>query len=240
MIRFRSARWCLALVVGGVSLLPLGTTASAIRPQTDKAQQPGWQPLFDGKTLSNWQSTRFFGEGIVTVENGQIILEAGNALTGITWIGPELPTTNYEIALQAMRVDGRDFFAGVTFPVADSFCSLILGGWGGTVVGLSSINGMDASENETSQSIDFESRRWYSVRIRVTAARIEAWLDERQIVNQDLKGNKIDTRVEVEPSRPLGVASWRTKSALRDLRLRRLTPTARGRTGAASARWPDR
>jgi hypothetical protein len=224
MIRFRRAHCCLAVAVG-VWLLSLGATASALRAQTDKAQQPGWQPLFDGKTLTNWQSTRFFGEGIVTVEDGQIILEAGNALTGITWTGPELPKTNYEIALQAMRVDGRDFFAGVTFPVADSFCSLILGGWGGSVVGLSSINGMDASENETSQSIDFESRRWYSVRIRVTPAKIEAWLDERQIINQDLKGNKIDTRVEVEPSRPLGIASWRTKSALRDLRLRRLTTT---------------
>ena len=120
-----------------------------------------------------------------------------------------------------MRVEGRDFFAGVTFPVADSFCSLILGGWGGMVVGLSSINGMDASENETSQSIEFESGRWYSVRIRVTPAKIEAWLDDRQIINQDLKGNKIDTRFEVELSQPLGVASWQTKAALRDLRLRR-------------------
>ena len=181
-----------------------------------------WQPLFDGKTLTNWQATKFFGEGAVKVENGQIILEAGRNLTGITWIGPELPTTNYEIALQAMRVEGRDFFAGVTFPVADSFCSLILGGWGGMVVGLSSINGMDASENETSQSVQFESGRWYTVRIRVTPATIEAWLDERQIITQGLKGNKIDTRFEVEPSRPLGVASWQTKAALRDLRLRRL------------------
>jgi hypothetical protein len=183
---------------------------------------PDWQPLFDGKALANWQSTKFIGEGAVKVENGQIILEAGSNLTGITWTGPALPTTNYEIALEGMRLEGRDFFAGVTFPVADSFCSLILGGWGGTVIGLSSINGMDASENETSQSVNFESGRWYRIRIRVTPAKIEAWLDERQIINQDLKGNKIDTRREVDLSQPLGVASWRTTSALRDVRLRRL------------------
>jgi hypothetical protein len=195
----------------------IGAQAPAARPG-----EPGWQPLFDGKTLANWQPTKFIGEGAVTVENGQIVLEAGRNLTGITWIGPPLPASNYEIALQAMRVDGRDFFAGVTFPVADSFCSLILGGWGGTVVGLSSINGADASENETSQSVDFESGRWYNVRIRVTPAKIEAWLDERQIINQDLKGNKVSTRVEVDQSRPFGVASWRTKAALRDIRLRRL------------------
>ena len=200
----------------------LGTLAGADQSQPGRQAEPAWQPLFDGKTLTNWQSTKFIGEGAVKVENGQIVLEAGRNLTGITWTGPELPTTNYEIALEAMRVEGRDFFAGVTFPVADSFCSLILGGWGGTVVGLSSINGVDASENETSQSVEFEPGRWYNIRIRVTPAKIEAWLDERQIINQDLKGNKISTRIEVDPSRPFGVASWRTKSALRDLRLRRL------------------
>lgn len=216
----RGPAWRLAAV--GAWLVLLSSPAAADLAQTTGGEQ-AWRPLFDGKTLTNWQSTKFIGEGGVTIENGQIILEAGRNLTGITWIGPELPATNYEIALQAMRVDGSDFFAGVTFPVADSFCSLILGGWGGTVVGLSSINGMDASENETSQSIQFESGRWYNIRIRVTPAKIEAWLDERQIINQDLKGNKIDTRFEVEPSRPLGVASWRTKSALRDVRLRRLS-----------------
>jgi hypothetical protein len=190
--------------------------------QAGKSTDAQWKPLFDGKTLTNWQSTKFGGEGAVKVENGEIVMGAGGDLTGITWIGEALPTTNYEIALQAMRVEGNDFFAGVTFPVADSFCSLILGGWGGTVVGLSSINGMDASENETSQSIPFEPKRWYSVRIRVTPEKIEAWLDERQIIDQALKGNKIGVRFEVEQSQPLGIASFRTKAAVRDIRLRRL------------------
>jgi hypothetical protein len=188
-------------------------------PQTPTT---GWQPLFDGKTLNNWQSTKFSGEGAVKVENGQIVLETGRSLTGITWSGPDLPTTSYELAFQAMRVEGGDFFAGVTFPVADSFCSLILGGWGGSVIGLSSINSEDASQNATSQSMDFESGRWYNVRLRVTPEKIEVWLDDRQIINQDLKGNRITIRIEMEPSRPLGIASWKTKAALRDIRLHRL------------------
>src|SRR5918999_5730658 len=141
------------MIIGlGAWLVVLGVLTAADGAQTGRAADPAWEPLFDGKTLTNWQSTKFIGEGPVKVENGQIILESGNDLTGITWTGPKLPTTNYEIALEAMRVEGSDFFAGVTFPVADSFCSLILGGWGGQVIGLSSIGGMDASENETSQS----------------------------------------------------------------------------------------
>ena len=149
--RVPSAPFCAA---GAFLVLVAGR--AAVETQTAKAADAGWQPLFDGKTLANWKPTKFSGEGAVKVENGRLVLEAGKTLTGITWAGPALPTTNYEIALQAMRVEGRDFFAGVTFPVDDSFCSLILGGWGGAVVGLSSINGMDASENDTSQSIEFE------------------------------------------------------------------------------------
>jgi hypothetical protein len=206
----------------GLMMLALGCLGMVAAGQETKTPEPGWEPLFDGKTLTNWRPTKFVGEGPVKVENGQIILEAGSDLTGITWSGRELPTTNYELSLQAMRVQGRDFFAGVTFPVADSFCSLILGGWGGQVIGLSSINGMDASENDTSQSMEFESGRWYDVRIRVTSAKIQAWLDNREIISVNLEGNEISTRIEVDKSKPLGIASWRTKAALRQIRLRRL------------------
>jgi len=207
----------------GLMMLALGCLGMVAAGQETKTPEPGWEPLFDGKTLTNWRPTKFVGEGPVKVEDGQIILEAGSDLTGITWSGRELPTTNYELSLQAMRVQGRDFFAGVTFPVADSFCSLILGGWGGQVIGLSSINGMDASENDTSQSMEFESGRWYDVRIRVTSAKIQAWLDNREIISVNLEGNEISTRIEVDKSKPLGIASWRTKAALRQIRLRRLS-----------------
>lgn len=206
-------------IVTAAWLILVASSGGTVAAQT---ADTGWQLLFDGKTLANWTSTRFIGEGEVAVRDGQIVLERGNPLTGITWTGAPLPTTSYELSLQAMRIDGGDFFAGITFPVGESFCSLILGGWGGTVVGLSSLNGRDASENETTQSMVFESGGWYTVRIRVTPAKIEAWLDDHQIVEQDLKGIAVSTRIEVEPSQPLGVASYRTRSALRDVRLRRL------------------
>jgi Domain of Unknown Function (DUF1080) len=212
----RMSRSLAAVAVAALSLAATSRATSQTPPN-----QAG-DPLFDGKTLTNWQPSKFYGQGPVTVENGDIILAAGKDLTGITWSGPALPTTNYELTLQARRLEGRDFFAGVTFPVGESFCSLILGGWGGSIVGLSSINGIDASENTTSQSIDFELQKWYDVRIRVTPEKIDSWLDGKHIIEQDVKGNQISVRIEVEPSQPLGIASWRTKAGIRQVRLRRL------------------
>ena len=181
------------------------------------------EALFDGKALGgNWAPSKFHGQGAVTIEDGAIVLGVGKDLTGVTWAGAPLPKTDYELSLQARRVEGRDFFAGITFPVGDSFCSLILGGWGGSIVGLSNVNGMDASENTTSQSIEFEQNRWYNVRIRVTPAKIDAWLDDKHIIEQELKGNQIAVRFEVEPSQPLGIATWRTRGAVRNIRLQRL------------------
>jgi hypothetical protein len=167
--------------------------------------------------LKGWKPANFGGEGAVTVRDGQILLEMGDPLTGITWTGGELPNINYEISLEAMKVSGSDFFCGLTFPVADSFCSLILGGWGGTVVGLSSLDGMDASDNETSTSMDFASDRWYRIRLRVVPGKITAWIDDKVIVDANTKGRRISIRPEVDLSTPLGVASYRTETALRSI-----------------------
>jgi hypothetical protein len=38
----------------------------------------------------------------------------------------------------------------------------------------------------------------------------------------DTTDRKISIRIEVEPSRPLGIASWSTKAALRNIRIRKL------------------
>jgi hypothetical protein len=181
-----------------------------------------WQPLFDGKTLSGWKSANFGGEGKVHVRNGQIILETGVMLTGVTSTRTDLPRTNYEISLEAMKLSGTDFFCGLTFPVAADSCSLIVGGWGGGVVGLSSIDGEDASENETSQGMDFATRRWYRIRVRVSSEKIQAWIDDKNVVDLPIKDRQISIRPEVELSRPLGIAAWITEAALRDIKIRRI------------------
>ena len=177
--------------------------------------------LFDGKGLGQWKVTNFGGEGEVAVKEGAIRMEMGSDLTGITWSG-EVVRMDYEIELEAMRVRGHDFFCGLTFPVRDSSCSLIAGGWGGQVVGLSTLDHRDASENETTSVMDFEMGQWYRIRVRVTEDNIKAWIDEDQVVDVETTGKVIDVRSEMDLSKPLGIACWQTSSAVRNMVVRRI------------------
>lgn len=182
-----------------------------------------WQPLFDGHSLSGWRVTPFDNAGKVEVRDGLIALAAGDPFTGIHYTNNP-PKMNYEVALEAMRVGGADFFCGLTFPVDDSFCSLIVGGWGGSVVGLSNVDGMDASENETTQFIDFTTGKWYRIRLRVTEHKIEAWIEQKKVVNLTSIGRRISQRFgDIEMSKPLGIASWMTSAAVREIQIRRIS-----------------
>ena len=183
--------------------------------------QSNWRSLFDGKTLGDWKKTEFGGEGDVGVSDGRIVLQFGYSMTGITY-SAELPKMNYELQLEAVKLDGDDFFCGLTFPVADAYCSFIVGGWGGSVVGLSSIDGADASENDTTKYMNFKKGQWYRIRVRVEPERIQTWIDDRPVVNQNTKGKKISIRNEVDLSCPLGVSTWETKAALRKIQIRKL------------------
>lgn len=206
--------------------------------QEQGEQADGFVPLFDGKSLEGWKESDFAGQGTVEVADEEIRLGFGQDLTGITWDGDELPTTNYEIELEAKRVDGADFFCGLTFPVDENTCSLIVGGWGGTIVGLSSIDRFDASMNETTKFMTFKRDQWYKIRVRVTPEKIEAWIDDGQVVDFEIKKHKLSVRVEVQASKPLGIASWQTSAALRNLRLRRLDEKGDGAQPPAEQATP--
>jgi len=183
--------------------------------------QPEWKPMFDGKSLEGWRETPFSGKGKVNVSDGAIVLGKG-VLTGITWTG-SFPKANYEVRLEAMRADGYDFFAGITFPVHDAHCSWINGGWGGMMVGLSSLDSMDASENDTSTSRAFETGRWYALRLRVTDDRIQAWIAEELVIDAYVADREIGLRPgEIELSRPFGIASYSTTAKLRKIEYRLL------------------
>jgi hypothetical protein len=179
--------------------------------------------LFDGQTLGQWAITDFGGQGDVYVKDGAIYMEMGSYATGITWTGPVV-RMNYEITLQAQRVEGTDFFCALTFPVAENPCTLVLGGWGGSLCGLSNLDYYDAANNETTQFVQFENGKWYDVRLRVVPNRIQAWLDGEELVDVDTTGRKIDIRIEMDLCQPLGIATWVTTGAVRNIHLKKLPP----------------
>jgi len=209
------------------AILVLGSSIAV--GQTDgEAKKPPAKPkkivLFDGKTLKGWKKTNFGGEGEVTVEKGTIFMEFGSSLTGITSTRKDLPTTNYELSYEAMRLDGFDFFAAVTFPVGKSHVTFVNGGWGGSVTGISSIDGFDASENETGTFFDYKNKKWYKFRIRITDERMQCCVDDKKVINVEYKDRTIGTRIEADLSKPLGFATWETKGAVRKIEIRMLTP----------------
>jgi hypothetical protein len=158
----------------------------------------------------------------VYVKDEAIYLEMGSYATGITWSGP-IVRMDYEISLEAMRVDGSDFFCALTFPVGEKPCTLVLGGWGGTLCGLSNIGFYDASENETTTFYSFENKTWYHVRLEVRPDQIRAWLNGEELVNVETTGKPIDIRPEMDLCQPLGVATWVTTGAVRNIYMTKLT-----------------
>jgi hypothetical protein len=184
-------------------------------------EKPDTSVLFNGKTLDGWEITNFGPQGPVYVSGGEIILGMGDGCTGITW-KKAFPRTNYKISLDAMRIAGNDFFCGLTFPVGKSPCSLIIGGWGGATVGLSSINGKDAAENETTSIRNFEKNRWYHISLVVTDNIIKSWIDSTKVIDFAIGDKKLSIRPEVELSRPFGIASWSTTAAIRNILLQRI------------------
>lgn len=232
-IRRAAQRAVTLLCLAALWSFPHERVTAAEAPASAVTTDPAgdWKPLFDGRSLKGWKITDFAGHADVTVEpefrpdkktpaSPALVFEMGAILTGVTWTNPP-PTGDYEIRLEAMKVDGSDFFCALTFPAGGGHCSLIVGGWGGGVVGISSVDGMDASENETTKFRSFDKNRWYKIRVRVTRPKIQAWIDDEQVVDLDIKDRRMSVRAgEIELSEPLGLAAYQTKAAFRNLQLR--------------------
>jgi hypothetical protein len=192
--------------------------AAAAKPSAT-FEEAGWRSLFDGSSLLGWHVTQFAGRAEVECQSGLLVFNMGDPFTGIDWTN-DFPKMNFEVALDAMRIMGSDFFCGLTVPVGDSFCSLIVGGWGGSLVGISSLDGQDASENETTKFENFQSDRWYRIRLRITEKRIEAWLDKQKLVDVVTTDKRISLRPgDIELSKPFGLASYQTTAAFREIRV---------------------
>ncbi len=175
--------------------------------------------LFDGKSLKNWSITDYAGRGEVILDGkGSVRLEFGVALTGIHWVGSELPRSNYEIRWEAMKEMGSDFFGSLTFPFLKNHATLILGGWGGALVGISCLDGFDASENETATAQLFHLNRWYACRLLVTTDHFRFWVDEEKLIDCKVQDREITMRSgEIELSAPLGFSTYDTTGIIRNV-----------------------
>jgi len=189
--------------------LDLLRTESAVSPiaQESTAQQP-------------WISANFGGEGEVEWRDGTLVLPMGSPLTGIFWPGGLPQSQNYQLEVSATRQSGNDFFCGLTFPVGDAHATVVLGGWGGGLCGLSCVDDEDAGTNATRSYQSFAQGQSYTLLLEVQANSIRAWLDSELLFDQKITGHKISLRTEMLPSQPLGIASFMTRAGIHSVRWR--------------------
>ncbi|TWU02288.1 hypothetical protein Pla52n_33380 [Stieleria varia] len=200
-------------------------TDSAAADAAAKKKKDGWIELKD-----SWKPCEFGGDGEITVNDGTITLDYGSPITGVKWGGSfdgdkGLPRDNFEIELEAQRLDGFDFLCALTFPVAKSHASLVMGGWGGGVTGLSSIDGYDASDNQTTVFQSYENKKWYRARVHVDQNQIIVWVNDQKMFSHPRSGHDFDIRFEMQSCTPLGLANYECKSQIRNVRIRRLKPS---------------
>ncbi|MEZ6013799.1 MAG: DUF1080 domain-containing protein [Planctomycetota bacterium] len=162
---------------------------------------------------SGFEETAFGGEGLASIDANRIELEPGVPLSGVTWTGA-LPSAPYELEVEFTKRFGNDFPCAITFPVAGSWLTLVLGGWGGTVCGLSSLDGEDAARNDTRFVRAFAPGARVLARLEVDEAAVRAWLDGELVVDVALAGRAVGVRPEMLPSRPLGLAAFATSTVV--------------------------
>ncbi len=181
------------------------------------ASAQDWQPLND------WKQTAFPRAGTVHIAKDAITLDPGGPMTGVT-ASDFKHRLNYEIRFEASRLKGNDFFASLTFPFNDSHATWVNGGWGGDIIGISSIDNWDASENETRAYFNFDNDRFYHFRIEVKATSIRAWIDDKLVVNLNINNRTISLRRGMDITTPLSIFSYNTASSICKIEYR-LLPT---------------
>jgi hypothetical protein len=202
----------LPLVLGGL----LGCV-SPPAPEPPETVAPSPRDVVRAEIPHGFMETAFGGEGLASIEPNRILLEPGVPLSGVTWTGapPEAP---YTLEVEFTKRYGNDFPCALTFPIAGSHLTLVLGGWGGTVCGLSSLDGLDASRNETRFVRAFPPGVRTEVRVDVQGARVRAVLDGVEVVRIDLAGRSLGVREELSLSRPLGIAAFATAVEVHSVR----------------------
>ena len=179
-----------------------------------------WE-LLDDRHAPYWQQAGIPDEGSIWVKKGELTLNTGLPMTGCkftAWEKEGLPGTDYSISYEAMRLEGDDIFGMCTFPVTShqAHATFVIGGWGGTLTGISSIDFKDASENSTRAEQRFANGVWHRVRIEVRPDDLRAWVNDRLVVNVSIKGRRVTLRPGfIDHCVPFGFATWNTVGRVR-------------------------
>lgn len=181
------------------------------------------EPLFNGKDLSGWKNAIPGGGKVEVLKDGSLSCQAGDPMSGIVYTNRP-PRMNYELTLEAMRVSGDDFFIGLTIPVETNCCTVIIGGWGGSLCGVSSVDYMDASENPYTESRELKSNQWYRLKIRVTPGLLDVSLDG-DFYTAKIPFDKPDRfslrpGSDIDRTAPLGICTYRTGARWRNMELK--------------------
>ncbi len=206
-----------------LKLLPAATLlllcACQSRPQ---AQVPS-VPI----PTASWQNLDFGSNGDSEITADLLTIEHGERLAGLQFTGDVdallgKAREHYEITLEAQRTAGNDLFLGLTFPVGKESASLVLGGWGGSVCGISSVDGADAATNAHKSIHVFDDNRWYRVRLQVTPGRVQAWLEGKPLFDiARAKVKRFEVRGEVGQTVPLGLFTFGTSAQIRNMAVRK-------------------
>jgi hypothetical protein len=185
--------------------------------------------LSSSELQSQWQASGIPEQGPTEVSESVLRIGEGIPMTGIRFVGDwgalNLPWIDYALTFEARRVEGQDFFATCTFPIGgpDRCVSLVVGGWGGGLVGISCIDQLDASENNTRGEMAFNNGTWYRFRIEVREDDLQVWINGAPMVNASIKGRQLSLRSgEIDTCVPLGFATWRTVGEIRSIIIQRL------------------
>ncbi len=175
--------------------------------------------------FGKWKVAPFAYEGDLDIRDGILNTGWGSYISGVIWREEPPARINYEIELEARFTHGSDFFLGLTAPVKDNYITWIVGGWGGTVVGISDIDGSSADDNETTLEMKFEQERWYRCRMRVLDDRIQCWIDGNKIIDVATKGKQLSLRPgPIVGAVPIGLAAYDTIGEYRNMVWRNLSP----------------
>lgn len=179
--------------------------------------------LLGAAMVPHWQALVIEGAGKPQIGPGEIVLPEGAPMTAVRFGGWEamgLPVVDYAIEYEAMRLAGQDFFGAVTFPIRSlkTCATLVNGGWGGGLVGISNIDEQSANENATRSEHRFVNGQWYRFRLEVRSEEIKGWLDGRLIINASIKARTISLRAgDIEQCAPFGLATYGTTGKMRGL-----------------------